>query len=128
VPYRFHYSPNQILPFQAVGNQDFEFLSRAATPRPVQSNDHAETDISALYDEDFGDPVIAEDESSDDIPATLTRQDAVDGRRPCALHYEYTLLPRESSVYCILTRETVLEDHDMFVLSVVSLPKVLLSK
>jgi hypothetical protein len=99
-----------------------------ATLRPVQSNGHAETDSPALYDEGFEDPVIAKNESSDDILATFTRRDTMIGRRMCAFHYEYTLLPRESSVYCILTKETVLEDHDVFVLSVVSYPKVLLSK
>jgi hypothetical protein len=60
--------------------------------------------------------------------ATLTRRDAVDGRRTCPFYYEYTLLLHESSVYYIWTEKIVLEDHDVFMLTVVSLLKILLSK
>jgi hypothetical protein len=61
---------------------------------------YADVDQTTLYDEEFEEPIVAEDEPSDDVLAILTRQDAVNRRGTCAFHYGCTLHPRESSFYC----------------------------
>jgi hypothetical protein len=88
------------LPSEAVDIIDFGFLIRVATPNPVRRNGYADVDQTTLYDEEFEEPIVAEDEPSDDVLAILTRQDAVNRRRTCAFLYDCTLHPRESSFYC----------------------------
>jgi hypothetical protein len=88
------------LPSEAVDIIDFGFLIRVATPNPVRRNGYADVDQTTLYDEEFEEPIVAEDEPSDHVLAILTRQDAVNRRRTCAFHYDCTLHPRESLFYC----------------------------